>query len=45
MDDKHDDNNKTTIKRKRGRGTRMRDEETIRMWDEDKDNERCGTRL
>ena len=42
MDDKHnddDDNNKTTINRKRGRGTRMRDEETTRMWDEDEDNE------
>ena len=43
MDDEHndDDNNeKTTIKRKQGRGTRIRDEETTRMWDEDKDNER-----
>ena len=42
MEDKHNDdnnNNKTTIIRKRGCGTRMRDEETTRMWDKDEDNE------
>ena len=42
MDDEHNDdkdNEKTTIKRKQGRGTRIRDEETTRMWDEDEDNE------
>ena len=41
MDDKHNDNNnndKTTMKRNQGHGTRMRDEETKRIWD--KDNER-----
>ena len=34
MDEEHNDNDnndKTTIKRKQGRGTRMRDEETTRM--------------
>ena len=43
MDDEHndnDDNKKTTIKRKQGCRTRIRDEETTRMWDEDEDNER-----
>ena len=43
MDDEHNDddnNDKTTIKRKRGRGTGIRDEETTRMWDKDEDNER-----
>ena len=40
QDNDYDDNNKTTINRKRGRGTRMWDEETTRMWDEDEDNER-----
>ncbi len=45
MDDEqndNDDNDETTIKRKRGRSTRIRDEETTRMWDED--NEQRGTR-
>ena len=43
MDDEHnddDDNNETKIKRKQGRGTRIWDEETTRMWDDYKDNER-----
>ena len=41
MDDEHNDddvNNKTTINRKRGRGTRIGDEETTRMWDKEEDN-------
>ena len=43
MNDEHNDddnNDETTIKRKQGRGTRIRDEETTRMWDKDEDNER-----
>ena len=42
MDNKHNDNNDDNdikIKRKQGRGTRMQDEETTRMWEDNKDNE------